>query len=255
MDLGLESKRALVVAASSGLGFACARSLVREGAKVIVCSSNHDRIQSAAATLGPDVIPYVADISNPEHVHRLAREVGGIDILVTNAGGPPAGDFSDLTAEHWKAGIDGVLNSVLELCRCFLPGMSERDWGRVVMVTSVSARHPIDGLIVSNTIRAGLLGLVRTLSREYGPSNVLINAVLPGFTATERLLELARERAAKTGKSEEEIHKSWVVDIPLGRIADPGELGDAVAFLCSERASYITGTALPVDGGYSRGLP
>jgi 3-oxoacyl-[acyl-carrier protein] reductase len=255
MDLELESKRALVVAASSGLGYAAAKALVREGAKVIVCSSSQSRIQSAADALGPDVIPFAADISNPEDVRNLAREVGGIDILVTNAGGPPAGAFSDLSAAQWKAGIDGVLNSVLELCRCFLPGMAEREWGRVIMITSVAARHPMDGLIVSNTVRAGLLGLIRTLSREYGPHNVLINAVLPGFTATGRLLELAEERASKTGVGKEEIRRSWEREIPLGRIAEPGELGDVVAFLCSERASYITGTALAVDGGYARGLP
>jgi len=255
MNLGLESKKALVVAASSGLGLACAQALVREGAQVRICSRDRERIRKAASSLGPDVIPYTADISKTAQVKRLAEEVGGIDLLVTNAGGPPAGDFADLDHEPWEQGIQGVLTSVLELCRCFLPGMAERGFGRVVMVTSVSAHQPLDGLVVSNTVRAGLLGLVRSLSREYGSRGVLVNAVLPGFTATERLLELAEERAAKTGSSEEEIRRSWEEEIPLGRIAEPRELGEVVAFLCSERASYITGTALPVDGGYSRGLP
>lgn len=263
MDLNLKNKRALVVAASSGLGAACAQALAREGAEIAICSSNTERIRTAGRkieeTTGKSVVALTADISDPEQLTRLLEEaresLGGIDILVTNCGGPPAGNFSDLTRDDWEKGFKGVLLSVLDLCRNVIPEMASRNWGRVVMISSVSARHPIDGLIVSNTLRAGLLGLVRSLTREYSGKGVLINTVLPGYMATDRLLELARERAAKAGITEEALRKSWEQEIPMERIGDPSELGDLVAFLCSDRASYIAGTAVSIDGGYPRGLP
>ncbi|MHC4942704.1 MAG: SDR family oxidoreductase [Planctomycetota bacterium] len=263
MDLNLKSRKALVVAASSGLGAACAEALSREGAKVAICSRDPERIREAASVMekktGNPVIAFPADISDPEAIEGLARQVrselGGLDILVTNCGGPPPGDFKDLSRDQWEVGINGILVSVLELSRAFIPDMTAQGWGRVVMVTSVSARHPIDGLMVSNTLRAGLLGLVRSLAREYGSHGVLVNCVLPGYMATERLIELAAERAAKAGISEEELRARWEAEIPLQRIADPAELGNVVAFLSSDRASYVTGSAITVDGGYSRGLP
>jgi 3-oxoacyl-[acyl-carrier protein] reductase len=263
MDLKLKGRRALVVAASSGLGRACAESLAREGANVAICSREKQRIWAAAKRIldaaGTPVVPLVADISDSGQVAALADEVrqklGGADILVTNSGGPPPGDFSELSRVDWEDGIQGTLISVLELCRAFLPGMAAQGWGRVVMIASASARQPIDGLIVSNTLRAGLLGLVRSLAREYTPHGVLINAVLPGYMATERLLAFARKRASAEEKSLESIQAEWNKNIPIGRIGDPSELGNAVAFLCSEAASYITGSALSVDGGITRGLP
>lgn len=263
MDLNLKSKNALVVAASSGLGAACAETLAREGANVAICSRETRRIKQAATkikrTTGRTVTPFVADIADSKEVERLAAEVidkmGIIDILVTNSGGPPPADFSDLSRSDWEDGIQGTLMSVLELCRAFIPGMMTRKWGRVVMIGSVSARQPIDGLVVSNTIRAGLLGLVRSLAREYSRYGILVNAVLPGYMATERLLSFAKKRAAKEKLSSESIQETWEKGIPLGRIGNPSELADAVAFLCSDSASYITGAALSVDGGSSRGLP
>jgi 3-oxoacyl-[acyl-carrier protein] reductase len=263
MNLNLKSRNALVIAASSGLGAACAEALSGEGANVAICSRDLDRIRGAAAAMekktGNPVLPITADISDLGSVEELAgrvkSELGAPDILVTNCGGPPPGDFKDLSRTQWEEGISGVLVSVLDLCRAFIPSMAAKGWGRVVMVTSVSAKHPIDGLMVSNTLRSGLLGLARSLSREYGPQGVLVNCVLPGFMATQRLNQLAAERAAKAGISEKALRAGWEADIPLRRIADPAELGDVVAFLCSERASYVTGSAIMVDGGYSRGLP
>jgi 3-oxoacyl-[acyl-carrier protein] reductase len=263
MDLNLHSRKALVVAASSGLGAACAEALSAEGAEIAICSRRREKIEQTGRAIsektGRPVTALTADISDPAEIGRLVdaarQSLGKIDILVTNCGGPPAGTFSDLSRQDWEKGIQGVLVSVLELCRSLIPDMVTRGWGRVVMVTSISARQPIDGLMVSNTLRAGLLGLVRSLSREYSDKGVLINAALPGYMGTERLHELARERAVNAGISEEQLRKGWEAEIPLGRIGVPSELGDLVAFLCSDRASYITGTAIPIDGGYARGLP
>ncbi len=241
MDLGLKGRRALVMGASQGLGFAIARALAEEGARLAINSRDAARLERAAAALPGGAETIAADLLEPgagaDVVERAARALGGLDILVCNTGGPPAGLFPEITTEQWRAGFQGLFLSAAEAIRAALPGMRERRWGRILLVTSVAAKEPLDRLTISNALRAGLLGLVNSISREVAADGVTINALLPGYTRTERLAQL--------GVVETKIASG----IPARRLGQPEELGALAAFLASERAGYITGQAIACDGG------
>jgi len=262
MDLGLKGKVAFVAAASKGLGRAVAEELAREGASLIICARNTETInrvgKQIAETSGVTVLPVVADVSKAADVTRAVQagieKFGRIDILVTNAGGPPAGRFDDINREMWNAATRLTLDSVLELTRAVLPGMKERQWGRILNITSITVKQPVDNLMLSNSLRAAVTGFARTLANEVATDGITVNNILPGYTRTERMEELARAASAREGISEVEAGARWEAEIPMKRLGEPREFAALAAFLVSERASYITGTSIPVDGGWIRSL-
>jgi 3-oxoacyl-[acyl-carrier protein] reductase len=262
MDLGLKDKVALVAASSQGLGKAVALGLAKEGVRLAMCARNPHTLMAAAdevATVANvEIFAMNLDVTNEKSVQDFVGKVtdrfGRIDICVTNAGGPPAKPFAETTTEEWRRAVDLNLMSTLFLARAVLPGMRERRWGRLITITSLTVKQPIDGLILSNSVRAAVVGLVKSLSNEYAAHNVLVNNVCPGYTATDRLGELSSTLAKSAGVDPLEIEKRWTTQIPLGRLARPDEFADAVVFLASERASYITGQSLSIDGGFAKGL-
>lgn len=262
MDLGLKGKVAFVAAASKGLGRAVAEELAREGSSLVLCARNAENLNLVAGqiaeTSGVSVMPVAADVSNAEDIARAVQsgieKFGRIDILVTNAGGPPAGRFEDLSREMWEAATRLTLNSVLELTRAVLPGMKERGWGRILNITSIAVKQPVDNLMLSNSLRAAVTGFARTLANEVATDGITVNNILPGYTRTERMEELARAASAREGISEAEASAKWEAEIPMKRLGEPREFAALAAFLVSERASYITGTSIPVDGGWIRSL-
>jgi 3-oxoacyl-[acyl-carrier protein] reductase len=262
MELGLEGKTALVAASSRGLGRAVADELAREGANLLICARTVAPLEEAGQWIhdatGAEVVAVPADLSNPEDIDRLMEtaesDFDGIDILVTNTGGPPPGPFESHTAEAWSAAVEQNLNSVLNLTRGVLPGMKKAGWGRIINITSVAVKQPIDGLILSNAVRAAVTGFARTLANELAPLGITVNNVMPGFTRTERLDGLAESISESQGITVEEAFARWEAQSPMGRIGEPKEFAALVAFLASERASYITGTSIPVDGGFIQAL-
>lgn len=262
MDLGIKDRVALVAAASKGIGFAAARELAREGARVFLCSRDEKRASEAAQRIhvetGATVAGIGADVTDAQAAERfvsLVRErTGRVDILVTNAGGPPASSFADADLEMFRKAFELNALSAIRLAKLVLPGMQAQQWGRIINITSVSVKQPIDGLLFSNTVRAALTGWAKTVSTEVATDNVTVNNVAPGYTLTERQDELAKARANALGKTTEEIIATWALQVPMRRLASPEEIGAAVAFLASERASYITGVTLQVDGGWVRSL-
>lgn len=262
MDLGLKGKVAFVAAASKGLGRAVAEELAREGASLIICARNTENInhvgKQIAETSNVPVLPVVADVSKVEDVARAVQagieKFGRVDILVTNAGGPPAGRFDDINREMWNAATRLTFDSVLELTRAVLPGMKERRWGRILNITSITVKQPVDNLMLSNSLRAAVTGFARTLANEVATDGITVNNILPGYTRTERMEELARAASAREGISEAEAGARWEAEIPMKRLGEPREFAALAAFLVSERASYITGTSIPVDGGWIRSL-
>ena len=262
MDLGLKNRVALVAASSQGLGKAVAFGLAREGAKLVLCSRKAAAVEATAESIrsetGAEVFAAQTDVTDEQQVARLAagaiERFGRIDICVTNAGGPPAKPFDATTVEDWRRAVDLNLMSTLFLARAALPGMRDRRWGRLVTITSLTVKQPVDNLILSNSVRAAVAGLVKSLSNEYAPHNVLVNNVCPGYTATDRLSDLSSTLAKSAGVPAAEIEKRWTSQIPLGRLARPEEFADAVVFLCSDRASYITGQSIAIDGGFAKGL-
>ena len=252
---------ALVTGASSGLGFAAAQALARRGARIAIASRGSEKLEAARERLGrvgSEVVGITADIRDAESLAQLVAEterwLGPVDILVANGGGPPAKPALEITEEDWQIAIPLALLFVPRLCRLVVPGMRERGWGRIVAINSISTRQPIPGLALSNALRPGVLGYLKTLSQEVAPEGITVNAVLPGYTRTERQDELAAAASARTGKPREEIVAGWIGNTPMGRMAEPDEIGEVIAFLCSPAASYVTGQAIAVDGGYWRGV-
>ena len=262
MDLGLRGKVALVAASSRGLGRATAEELAAEGADLVMCARSEGPLREAATAIerasGVRVVALPADLADPDAVDRVVAEAlgtfGRVDVLVTNTGGPPAGPFESHSREAWHEAVRQNLDSVLNLVRPILPGMKERRWGRIINVTSITVKQPVDNLILSNSVRAAVTGFARTLATEVAPFGVTVNNVLPGYTRTQRVEELAAKNAATRGGSPADAFAAWEREIPMRRLGEPREFGALVAFLASERASYMTGTSIPVDGGWIRAL-
>jgi 3-oxoacyl-[acyl-carrier protein] reductase len=262
MDFGLSGRVALVAAASRGLGFAAARELAREGARVFLCSREEACAVEAARKIteetGTACVGVAADVTKDEDAARFVETAkerdGRIDICVTNAGGSPATTFDTTDLDQYRRAFELNALSAIRLARLVVPQMRERRWGRVINITSISVKQPIDGLLLSNTVRAGLTGWAKTLSTEVATEGVTVNNVAPGWTLTERQAEVAESRGRAEGKSSEEMIAGWASQIPMRRLASAEEIAAAVAFLASERASYITGVTLQVDGGWVRGI-
>ncbi len=262
MDLGLRGKVALVAAASRGLGRAVAEELAAEGASLVMCARGKEALDEACEAVrnesGVDVVGVPADVSRPEDVTRLVREAidrfSRIDILVTNAGGPPSGLFESLGPEKWDEAIRVTLLSTVNLCRAVLPGMKQRRWGRIINITSITVKQPVDGLMLSNSLRAGVTGFARTLANEVATAGITVNNIIPGYTRTQRVEDLAKAVSEREGISIALAMKKWEAEIPMRRLGEPREFAAVAAFLASERASYITGTSIQVDGGWIRSL-
>ncbi len=262
MKLGIEGRSALVAASSRGLGRAVAEELAAEGADLTICARGEEALEEARRQLvethGVDVTSVAADLSTAEGVRGVAEAAleahGRVDILLTNTGGPPPGSFESLPVEAWQEAYRNNLESVVRLIRGVLPGMKEQRWGRIINVTSIAVKQPVDGLILSNSLRAGVTGLAKTLSAEVAPHGVTVNNVMPGYTRTDRVESLARETAGEEGITPDQAMGRWEEEIPAGRLGQPHEFAALVAFLASERAGYITGTSIPVDGGWIRAL-
>ncbi len=262
MDLGLKDKVAVVAGGSMGLGKAVALELSREGAKVAIGALDDPELPKAAEEIkketGGEVIAIPVDVTIPEQAKNFVRKAiehyGTIDILVNNAGGPPAATFLDIDDDLWIFGFKLNLMSTILMTREAVPVMKEKRWGRIINMTSVAVKQPIDGLILSNTMRSGVVGMAKTLSNELAPYNVTVNNVCPGYTMTDRVRKLAEVTAEKEGTTPQEIIKRWESTIPMGRLGTPQEFANLVTFLASERSSYITGASIQIDGGYYKGI-
>jgi 3-oxoacyl-[acyl-carrier protein] reductase len=258
MDLGIASKVAMICASSKGIGLAVAKSLAAEGCRVSMCARNEETLELAAGEVSEDARSYVVDVANPDDlawwVEQTQQDLGPIDILVTNTGGPPAGGLSALTDDQWLSGVDTTLMNVVRLVRLASPNMMDSGWGRIVHITSLVAREPNPLLPISSTLRAGLMALTRLQATELGQHGITVNGVLPGHTLTDRQLHLADLRAERESITREEALERQAQAVPLNRLAQPDEIASVVAFLCSEQASYVTGTSILVDGGLTKGL-
>ena len=265
MDLGLQGKRALVTAASRGFGRAVARELAAEGAHVALCARGREDLAAAAEDVRaagrgaatadpPEVLAHPLDVTDGEAVADFVAEVdatwGGIDLLLVNAGGPPAGGFLDLEPEHWQAAFDLTIASAVRLCRLILPGMMSRGWGRIVQITSVSVLQPVENLALSSVLRPAVQALTRNLALECGASGVTVNSVAPGFHNTSAVQRLIDKKVEQTGCTPAEVVAGWTREIPQGRLGEPEELAALILFLMSQRAGYITGQCLVSDGGW-----
>ena len=262
MDLGLKGRVALVAASSQGLGLATAEAFAAEGCRVAMCARNQQTLTAGADKIREhyrtDVLTEAFDVTEPEAVSRFVAAIvgkfGSVDICVTNAGGPPAKGFLAATLEDWQRAVDANFLSTVYFAREVIPHMQRKHWGRIITITSITTKQPVADLVLSNAVRAAVVGLVKSLANEFGKDGILVNNVGPGFTATDRLKELAKARSAASGKSEQEIFDGWAADAPLKRLGDPRELAETIVWLASERASYITGQTVLVDGGMYKGL-
>ncbi len=262
MELDLKDKVALVTGASGGLGLAAALALAQEGVRVAINSRARENLDKAAARISGEtghkvlVVPGELGVSNivEQIADSVLRELGSVDILVANAGGPPAGYFLDHKPETWRKAAELTLHSAIDLCRAVIPGMKEKGWGRIIFITSIAVRQPVERLIISNTLRAGLTGFAKSISNEFGPFGITVNTVCPGYTVTERLKHLAEVESAASGLTVNEVFKNMAAKTALQRLGQPEELASLIAFLASNRAAYITGAAIPVDGGLYKGL-
>jgi len=262
VDLQLRGKVALVAASSRGLGRAVAEAFAAEGADLVLAARDAARIAEVARDLaarhGVRAIGVAADVSRAADVEGLVatalRDCGRVDVLVTNAGGPPAGTFESLPADAWPKAVALTLESVVGLCRLVLPGMKERRWGRILNVTSIAVKQPVDNLMLSNSLRAAVTGFARTLANEVAPFGITVNNLMPGYTRTERVEELAQANAKARGTTPADELARWEGQIPMGRLGEPHEFAALAAFLASEQASYITAQSIAVDGGWIRSL-
>ena len=262
MDLGLQERTVIVAASSEGIAFAAADRFAEEGAVLAMCSRDGEKLNKAAneirARHGVEVFEEPLDVTDAGAVQgfvdQVAERFGGVDVCVTNAGGPPAKMFLETTGEEWQRAVELNLMSIVHFARAVVPYMQRKSWGRIVTITSVSVRQPLYDLVYSNTVRAGVLGLVKSLSNEFGKDGITVNNVAPGYTATERLKELAAKRAKELGLDDSDYLESMGAEAALGRVGRPEEVADAIVWLASERASYITGQTLLVDGGLYKGL-
>ncbi len=262
MDLGLKNKVALVAASSQGIGLATAKAFAAEGCRVAMCGRNAAVLQAAAEDVrrggAADVFAEACDVTNQAAVATfvadVAQKFGGVDICVTNAGGPPAKGFLASTIEDWQRAIAANFMSTVYFAREVIPHMQQKRWGRIITITSITTKQPVTDLVLSNAVRAAVVGLVKSLANEFGKDGILVNNVGPGFTATDRLRELAKARAVATGRSEQEFFDAWAADAPLKRVGEPREVADTIVWLASERASFITGQTVLADGGMYKGL-
>lgn len=262
VDLGIRGKVALVAAASQGLGRATAMAFAREGCKVAICARNAGPLNAAAKAIrtetNAEVVAIPADVMRTDGVTSFVdgaiRAFGGIDILVPNAGGPPAGSFETLTDEQWAKGWELTFLSTVRLVRSSLPSMRQRHGGAVVAILSMSVRQPIDNLVLSNALRLGIVGALKSLAREVAKDRIRVNGVAPGWIATDRTVELQRIRAERESRRPEDVQAALLQEIPLGRMGKAEEVADLIAFLASDRAAYITGVIAQIDGGLYRGI-
>lgn len=262
MDLNLQGKVALVAASSKGLGKATALELAREGAKVAICARGREPLLATAVEIeretAAQVLAVVCDLSKADDLARLVQAAherfGRIDILVNNAGGPPTGLFLDFDDAHWHAALELNLMSAVRLTRAVLSGMMERGWGRIINITSIMVKQPGPGFVLSTAARSAIVGMAKTLAADLAPYGITVNNVCPGHMLTDRVRDLIRVQAEREGKTPEEIMRATVAAIPAGRMGRPEELAALIAFLASERAGYITGATIQVDGGAYKGL-
>ena len=262
METGLRGRVAIVAASSQGIGRATAAAFASEGCHVGMCARNREKLESAAEEIrkqsGAQVFTQAFDVTDAGAVHGFVAAVvekfASADICVTNAGGPPAKGFLAAGIDEWRKAIDANFMSTVYFARQVIPHMQRKRWGRIITLTSISTKQPVPDLVLSNAVRAGVVGLVKSLANEFGKDGILVNNVGPGYTATGRLKELAHARSASQDKSEEEIFAAWASDSALKRIAEPKEVADTIVWLASERASYITGQTILVDGGAYKGL-
>lgn len=262
MDLGLKDKVALILASSKGLGLACAKMFYSEGANVIISSRSMENLERAKEEIGKHkpknsnnkIISLVSDLNEEAQIKSLVDETvkifGRIDILVHNAGGPPSAPINKISNDDWQNSINLNLLSLVRVSELVVPIMQQQKFGRIIAITSVSVKQPLDNLVLSNTIRLGVVGFAKTMANEYAKYNILVNVVCPGPNLTTRMEDIIKSQMRESGKSEQEVMKTWVDSIPLGRLGKPEELANLVVFLASEKASYITGTVVQVDGGF-----
>lgn len=262
MDLGIRGRVALIAGGSQGLGLAVALQLAKEGAKISICALDDPSLPAAVELIrketGAEVISFPADLTDSEQarnfVRKSAEHFGTVDILVNNAGGPPSVKFLEIEEDLWYFGFRLNLLSTIAMTREAVPIMKEKKWGRIINMTSIAVKQPIDGLILSNTVRSGVIGFAKSLSNELAPYNVTVNSVCPGYTLTDRVRNLSKVVADKEGKKPEEIIQKWEAEIPMKRLGKPEEFATLVAYLASEGAGYITGAAVQIDGGWYKGV-
>jgi 3-oxoacyl-[acyl-carrier protein] reductase len=262
MNLGLKNKVALVAASSQGIGRSTAEAFAAEGCKIAMCARNAETLEKAANNIrkhnGTDVFTEAFDVTDADAVSRFVRAVadkfGSVDVCVTNAGGPPAKGFLEASLADWRRAIELNFLSTVYFAREVIPHMQKKRWGRIITITSITTKQPVADLVLSNAVRAGVVGLVKSLANEFGKDGILVNNVGPGFTATDRLKELAAARSSTSGKSQQEIFDGWAADAPVERLGEPREVAEAIVWLASEAASYITGQTILVDGGMYKGL-
>lgn len=262
MELGLKGKTALITASSTGIGRAVAEAFAEEGCNVVICSRSKDKLIETSHEIKNkyNIEPFwgICDLGNQKDIENfyqvINNQFGKVDILVNNCGGPVPGFFSDLSEEDWNNAFKQVLMSVVRFSHLVLPGMIEQEWGRIINITSIAVKQPVHNLMLSNSLRAGVTGFAKSLSNEVGSKNITVNNVAPGYTLTHRLYELAVVRAKTSGISHEEILAEMSKDVPMNRLAGPEEISALVLFLASQKASYITGTTIQIDGGSTKAI-